>query len=340
MTQSTLPTLEDVARLADVSTATVSRCINAPERVAAATRARIESAIDALGYTPNFGARALVMRRTGIVGAVIPTLSSAIFSRAIQAFQHELDRAGWTLVLASSDSNRATEARQIRALIARGVDGLFLVGAERDQASYRLLQQRKTPFVIGWTTDVPASQTCVGFDNAGAMRALTERALALGHRRFGVISAPLDHNDRARARVSGVRDALTQFGLPASALMVAEVPYEIAAAGQAFDQLVADSEPPTIILCGNDVQAAGAIRRAQKLGFSVPDDMSITGFDNLEHAELVDPGVTTVAVPHDEMGKQAALALVAQVTGEPHPRTTCLATELVVRQSLGHAPSR
>ncbi|MEM9603576.1 MAG: LacI family DNA-binding transcriptional regulator [Pseudomonadota bacterium] len=338
MADSTLPTLEDVARLAAVSTATVSRCLNAPERVAERTRERIESAIETLGYTPNFGARALVMRRTGIVGAVIPTLSSAIFSQAIQAFQQELDRLGFTLILASSDSDRDTEARQIRALIARGVDGLFLVGAERDESVYHFMRQRQTPYVIGWTTEVSPGQCCVGFDNAAAMARLTERALALGHRRFGVISAPLVHNDRARARVAGVRDTLARHGLPETALQVAEVPYEIDAAGQAFDRLLAASPQPSIVMCGNDVQAAGALRRAQARGLSVPGDLSITGFDNLEHAELVEPGITTVAVPHVEMGKRAASALAAQVAGGHVDNRTRLPTDIVDRASLGPAP--
>ncbi len=339
MAESALPTLEDVARLAGVSTATVSRCLNAPERVASATRERVENAVDTLGYAPNFGARALVMRRTGIVGAVIPTLASAIFSRGIQAFQHELDRAGWTLVLASSDSNRETEARQIRALIARGVDGLFLVGAERDEAVYRFLMQRKTPFVIGWTTDVPADQACVGFDNAGAMEAMTTRALSLGHRRFAVISAPLAQNDRARGRVAGVRAAIARAGLDPDTLAIEEVPYELGAAGDAVDRLLAAEAAPTVVMCGNDVQAAGAIRRAQQRGLRVPEDLSITGFDNLEHAQLVDPAITTVDVPHVQMGTRAAQALVEALRGDEQPARVTLPVSLVMRGSLGPAPA-
>lgn len=338
MSQLGLPTLEDVARLADVSTATVSRCLNAPELVAAQTRDRVEAAIDTLGYSPNFGARALATRRTGIMGAVIPTLSSAIFSRAIQAFQLELDRAGWTLVLSSSDNNRVTEARQIRALIARSVDGLFLVGVDRDPSIYDLLTRRKIPYVVGWTTAVSPAQSCVGFDNAAAMQALTAKALALGHRRFGVISAPISCNDRARARVDGVRAALADAELPDQALTLCEVPYDIRAAGQALDTLLDGPKRPTIVLCGNDVQAAGAVRRAQERGMKVPRDLSITGFDNLEHAELVQPGITTVAVPHDDMGVQAARALVAQARGEPFPRVTRLDTSLVERGSLDVVP--
>lgn len=338
MVDQTVPTLEDVARLAAVSTATVSRCLNAPERVASTTRERVEAAVESLGYAPNFGAKALVTRRTGIIGAVIPTLASAIFSRAIHAFQVELDKLGWTLVLAASDSNRDTEARQIRALIARGVDGLFLVGAERDESIYRFLKQRNMPYVIGWTSEVLEGQSCVGFDNGAAMRELTQKALEFGHRKFGVISAPLSQNDRARSRVAGVRDALASFGLKANALQIAEVPYEIDAAGEAFDGLMAGSNAPTVVMCGNDVQAAGAIRRAQQIGLHVPRDVSITGFDNLEHAELVEPGITTVDVPHVEMGTQAATVLIDQLRGEHKARQIKLQVPLVERGSLGLAP--
>jgi LacI family transcriptional regulator len=338
MVDQTVPTLEDVARLAQVSTATVSRCLNAPERVASGTRERIQAAVDSLGYAPNFSAKALVTRRTDIIGAVIPTLASAIFSRAIHAFQGELDKLGWTLVLAASDSNRETEARQIRALIARGVDGLLLVGAERDESVYRFLKQRNMPYVIGWTSEVMDGQSCVGFDNGAAMRELTEKALELGHRRFGVISAPVSQNDRARSRVAGVRQTLAGFGLPASALQVAEVPYEIDAAAEAFDGLMAGAVKPTVVMCGNDVQAAGAIRRAQQTGLQVPRDISITGFDNLEHAELVEPAITTVDVPHVEMGTRAATVLIDQLRGAQGARQINLEAPLVTRGSLGPAP--
>ncbi len=338
MADSSLPTLEDVARLAGVSTATVSRCLNAPERVATETRKRVETAVDTLGYTPNFGARALVLRRTGIVGAVIPTLASAIFARAIQAFQNELDVAGWTLVLASSDSKRETEARQIRALTARGVDGLLLVGAERDEETYRFLEKRQMPYVIGWTVDVPEGQACVGFDNAGAMAAMTGKALALGHRHFAVITASLAQNDRARNRVAGVRAALAKASLDPSALQVEEVPYQLDAAGDAFDRLMAATPSPTIVMCGNDVQAAGAIRRAQQRGLRVPADVSVTGFDNLEHAQLVDPGVTTVNVPHVDMGSRAAQELVKLIHGSVVGPPVTLPVSVVERGSLGPAP--
>ncbi len=338
MVDQTVPTLEDVARLAAVSTATVSRCLNAPERVASGTRERIEAAVESLGYAPNFGARALVTRKTGIIGAVIPTLASAIFSRAIHAFQGELDSAGWTLVLAASDSNKDTEARQIRALIARGVDGLFLVGTEREDGIYRFLEQRKMPYVIGWTSEVPHGQACVGFDNSAAMRELTRRALELGHRRFGVITAPLSENDRARARVAGVQKALSEFGLSQQALQIAEVPYEIDAAGEAFDGLMASAQTPTVVMCGNDVQAAGAIRRAQRNGLQVPQDVSITGFDNLEHAELVDPAITTVDVPHVEMGTRAAEVLLNLMRGNHDLQQIDLPVPVIERGSLGPAP--
>ncbi|WP_336096629.1 LacI family DNA-binding transcriptional regulator [Roseovarius sp. CH_XMU1461] len=339
------PTLEDVARMAGVSTATVSRCLNAPDKVVERTRVRVLEAVRELGYLPNFGARAMVARRTNTIGAIIPTMANAIFARGLQAFQEEARRLGYQLLVASSSYRADLEEEQARALAARGADGLLLIGLERAETLTAFLAQRGLPAVVAWTYGAEAALPTVGFDNRAAMRGLAGEVLRLGHRRVAMISAPVAHNDRARARLEGLRDALGAAGLDTGSdtgsgtgLRVIETRYGLDEGGAALARLMQGETPPTAVLCGNDVLAAGAIRQARALGLRVPEDVSITGFDDLELATLVTPALTTVHVPHQEMGRLAARCLVEMVEQSARPRPAPLATELRLRDSLGPPP--
>ncbi|MCC1495113.1 LacI family DNA-binding transcriptional regulator [Cognatishimia sp. F0-27] len=330
-----LPTLEDVAREAGVSTATVSRCINAPDRVVKATRERVQNAIQALGYSPNFGARALAAKQTNTIGAVIPTMENAIFARGLQAFQETLAEAGQTLLVASSGYDPGIEEEQIRTLISRGADGLLLIGYNRSERIYEFLEKRHIPYVVAWAYDPGSSATAVGFDNAGAMAALASEVLRQGHRRLAIISGHRAGNDRAEERVRGVRSAARAFGLDPDDIDVIETVYSVDSGGTAMAQLLDRKDRPTAVICGNDVLAVGAIRKAQSLGFRVPQDVSVTGFDDIELATLIDPGLTTVHVPHREMGRQAARSILALLNESTELNTVCLETFIVHRGSLG-----
>lgn len=332
------PTLQDVARRAQVSTATVSRCLNTPDRVLKTTRDRVLAAVRELGYAPNFGARALAAKRTNTFGAIIPTMENAIFARGLQAFQEELGRHGVTLLAASSSYDPKLEDDQIRALVARGADALLLIGHDRDPEVYRFLEQRGIPFVVAWVYDPAAARFSIGFDNRAAMKELTQEVLALGHRDLAVITASVARNDRARARVHGIRDAMIEAGLDPQGLRLLETPYGIENGARAFTELM-HPPCPTAILCGNDVLAAGALRRAREMGVNVPKNVSITGFDDIELAEIVTPGLTTIHVPHREMGRRSALALIALRNGETPGPSVQLAANIKWRETLGSIPS-
>lgn len=329
------PTLEDVAALAGVSTATVSRCLNAPEKVVEGTRARVLEAIEALGYAPNFSARALAARRTRTIGAIIPTMENAIFAEGIQAFQEVLQGAGYTLLIASSGYDPALEAQEIRTLVARGAEALLLIGHDRDPRLMRFLETQGVPVVVAWAHDPAADVVSVGFDNRAAMRALAGAALAMGHRRVGVISARLVGNDRARARLEGIRAAAEAAGIGAPEVI--ESDYGIAEGGAALGTLLARAPETTLAICGNDVLAAGAIREAAARGIAVPGRLSITGFDDIALAALVTPPIATVRVPHRAMGETAAQAILALVAGEA-AQSRVLPTELCLRESLAPPP--
>lgn len=309
--------------------------MNTPDLVQEGTRQRVSEAIRELGYTPNFGARVMAAKRTFMIGAVIPTMENAIFARGLQAFQDVLKERGYTLVVASSAYRPDLEEDQIRELIARGADGLLLIGEERGAEIYDFLNDRNVPTVAAWTYPDTRGVPCIGFDNYAAMRALTEQVIALGHRRFGYISGVIDGNDRALHRLRGFRAALQESGVDARDTPVIETPYDIEGGGDAFERLIAGDRPPTAVMCGNDVLAVGALMRARDRGVRVPDDVSVTGFDDLEIARIVDPPLTTVHVPHREMGRQAAKELIDMLEGRSEGRSLALEWALCRRKSLG-----
>ncbi len=329
-----VPTLDDVAKSAGVSTATVSRCLNSPGQVVESTRLRVMRAVEELGYTPNFGARVMAAKRTFTVGAIIPTMENAIFARGLQAFQEELHSRNYTLLVASSAYRPEIEEEQIRALVARGADGLLLIGHDRDPSLREYLRRQNVPALVAWTVSADTPQPSVGFDNRAAMRAMTDEVLKLGHKRVGVISAISTGNDRVRQRIEGIRDAMQANGFDPDTLAITETAYGIENGAEAFDLLMRAEPRPTVLICGNDVLAVGALRRARERGLDVPGDVSITGFDDMELARIVTPALTTVGVPHREMGRIAARELIDMIENDSPGSTVELKTVLKMRESL------
>ena len=332
-----IPTLADVARKAAVSTATVSRFLNYPNQLSQITRERVMSAIAELGYAPNFNAQALAARRTHTVGAIIPTMDNAIFARGLQAFQEELGKLGKTLIVASSSYSPELEFEQIRTLIARGADGLLLIGYHRNPKIYSFLKQRNVPALIAWAYQADTNQISIGFNNEKAIRVLAKKVISLGHKNIGFISAPTRENDRAFDRVAGVRISMQIAGLDPYDLQLIETPYSIENGRAAFKKLVNQKISPTVVMCGNDVLAMGALKQAKEMKLSVPNHISITGFDDIELASLAEPELTTVHVPHKTMGKIAA-RMLGNMMNYKKVKSHELAAELRFRGTL--APPR
>ena len=328
------PTLTDVAKKAGVSTATVSRCLNTPDRVAKRTRDKVEDAIAELGYTPNFGARVMASKRTYTIGAIIPTMENAIFARGIQAFQDELHRQGYTLLVASSSYEPEIEEDQIRTLVSRGVDGLLLIGHDRSQEIIDFLNEKRIPSLVAWAYDPNARLPSVGFDNFAAMCELASYIINLGHKNIGMISAWTENNDRARARVAAVRHTMSKAGIEPDELILIETEYGIDTGARAFGEIMNRSKPPTIVICVNDVLAAGALKNSKESKIKVPTKVSLTGFDNIELASVTTPQLTTVHVPHREMGRKAAKIIVDMIEKRPFEFATELNVKLKIRGSV------
>jgi LacI family transcriptional regulator len=337
MTSPALPTIGDVARRAGVSTATVSRVVNQPGSVRGALRGKVQAAITHLGYVPHAGARTLKSRRTGTIGAIFPTIDNAIFAKAIDALQRRLAESDHQLLIATNDYSPATEESQALNLLARGADALLLCGVGQRASLLARLSARAVPVVHVMSWPPPPGLACVGFDNARAMAQVVRLLLDLGHRRIAMLAGVTRDNDRAAARLAGVRDALAAAGLPLPASRVVERRYGIAPAREGLQRLMAGpaASRPTAVVCGNDVLAFGALFEAQRLGIDVPRELSIVGFDDLELASHVHPGLTTVHVPAEAMWRRATEQVLAQLRGDEAPPSSEVEVSLVVRGSTG-----
>lgn len=330
------PTLNDVAREARVSAATVSRALSRPELVNAKTQQRIQQVALRLGYLPDGAGRALASGLSHTVGIVVPTLDAAIFSRAIQSLQQALAEANYQLLVAAHDYSLAAEASAVRAMLAHRVDGLVLVGSDRTEETRALLRTTTAAVVVIWSFDDEFD--CIGFDNEAAGRLAAEHLLALGHRRIAMISGLTPQNDRARLRLRGVRAAMRNAGCELPEWYVVERPYSLDGGRAGLAQLLALNEPPTAIVCGNDLLAAGALFEATARGIAVPGRLSVIGIDNLEISGHLNPPVTTVNLPTGRLGTAAAQHILARIEGETLPRRQELPVALVVRSSTARLP--
>lgn len=328
-----LPNIVDVARRARVSTATVSRVVNAPEAVRPALRERVEAVIAQLGYVPHAGARTLKSRRTGTIGAIFPTIDNAIFAQAINVLQRHLVDAGYQLLIATCDYDPAVEESQALNLLTRGADALVLCGCGQRATMLSRLATRGIPVVHVMSWPLPGGMAGVGFDNARAIGQAVRYLADLGHRRIAMLAGVTRDNDRASARVRGFRDAMASAGLPLPSQRLIERPYGLQQARDGLRELLAAPQPPTALICGNDVLAFGALFEAQHLGVQVPVDLSIVGFDDLELASHVKPALTTVHVPAETMWRRAAQLAVALLSGEATVRAHEVEVSLIVRGS-------
>lgn len=324
-------TIDQVAQMAGVSTATVSRVLSKPELVRFETRKAVMAAVLQLDYQPDAAARALASGRTHTVGCVIPTLDHAIFARSTQAMQSTLSKAGYQLLVASHEYNPETEFDVVRTLQQRGVDALVLVGTDHSPALWDALSVWRKPTLLTWSCDQRLAS--LGFDNEGAAQLATQHLLGLGHKRIGVISGLTSNNDRARSRIQGVRKTLAQVGLHLPKQRLTEQAFNLEGGRLGLLKLMKTRYRPTAIFCGNDLLAVGALLEAQRMGIQVPHELSICGIDNLEIAQAINPGLTTVSLPTHDLGRMAAQHVLSAIAGEAIAAQSLLPFELVIRGS-------
>ncbi len=325
--------IREVAFQAGVSTASVSRALNNPQNVSAPLRMRIDAAIEKLGYIPDAAARALASRRTRTIGAIVPTVDNAMFARGIDSLQSYLSLQGYLLLLATSGYDPEVEFRQAQNMASRGVDGLILRGDVHTESLRRMLAMRRIPFVNVGVYHPHKPYASVGADNESAAWRACSYLLDLGHRRIGMVAAISANNDRASARVAGVRRALAERGLGLRPEWLIEVPYRLDDARQAARTFLTLAERPTALVCGNDVIAYGVMLEAERRGLLVPHDLSVIGFDDLEWSRHLRPSLTTMHLPTDEVWRRAGQYLVHLLGGQSVPLHHEVDAFLVVRES-------
>jgi len=335
------PTLQDVANAAHVSTATVSRYLNQPDKVSPDLQRKIRQIIDDLGYMPDGAARALASRRSNTIGAVVPTIDNAIFSKAIQYLQQGVAKAGYTLLLAQSSYSLDEEYREIQALLTRGIDGLVLVGEDHHPGVYAAIRQQGIPHVNLWTYNPFSEFSCIGLDNVAAGRQIAKHLHDLGHQKIGIITGILLHNDRAQQRVNGVSDYFKEQGVNVPSDHAEECRYSAEQGREAFYKLLKRHPDITAVICGNDILALGALSGARELALDVPQRLSITGFDNLELLTVINPALTTMNSPSRRMGTRAADYIIEQInTNTRTIERIELSTDLIVRETTATAQSQ
>ena len=324
-------TIHDIAREAGVSTATVSRVFNQPEKVSALTRDRVEAVIARHHYVSDGLARGLASRRSRTLGLVIPTIMNSIYASSTQAIQQAAQEAGYTVLVGISEFSAEEEALLIHRLLERRVQGLILTGRERRPDLYEKVRRNRTPFVITWRVSRDGALPSISFDNYQAARAAVEHLSSLGHRRIGLICGRTDVNDRALDRRQAFEDALDAAGIAPDPGLIFERSFEFVDGRAAMHKMLANAERPTAVFCANDIQAIGAMYECQEAGVRVPQDMSIVGFDDLPIARYVSPQLTTIRVPAAEMGARAARSIIDAIEAGGEVSPCELATDLIVR---------
>ncbi|MEL7182267.1 MAG: LacI family DNA-binding transcriptional regulator [Pseudomonadota bacterium] len=321
--------VRDVAQAAGVSVATVSRVMNNTAGVSARTLARVSAAVEALNFVPRPAARAINSGRTHLVGALVPTLDHAIFSRFLNALETELTLHGLSLVVATTDNDPERELARAQGLLDLGAEGLIVSGVTRAPGFEGLRARHGVPVVATSTFQPDAEVPTIGYDNRAAARLALDHLWSLGHRRIAVLSGPVAGNDRTHARVSALRAAAGE------GLILSEVSLSVAAAAEAMSDLWAAHPHITALLCLSDVLAQGALFRCQAMGVAVPGALSIIGIDDLPSSASTTPPLTSVHLPVGRMGQIAGQRLARWVEQEEPTVPEQLSAHLIVRQSTG-----
>jgi LacI family gluconate utilization system Gnt-I transcriptional repressor len=327
--------MADVARRARVSVITVSRVLREPERVAEATRARVLDAVAVLGYVPNLVARSLKSQRTGVIAAIIPSVTHSIVAEVTRGMNDVIGATGMHLVLGDSGFAPREEEALVTAFLARRCDALYLTGTTHTQATHRMLKAARIPVVEAGALAARPIDMTVGYSNRDAARAITEVLIARGRRRIAYVGqAGRDVVDRVRDRHAGYLDALAAHGIATSKRLAEEVELSFRGGASGLAALVERGAAVDAVFCTSDVIAVGVLFECQRRGIGVPSAIAITGMDDQEIASQCVPALSTVHMPRYEMGRRAAQMLCDRIAGrKPGPRAVDLGFTLSLRET-------
>jgi DNA-binding LacI/PurR family transcriptional regulator len=330
--------LEDVARKAGVSRSTVSRVINDDPHVSQGARDRVMNVIRQENFQPNPAARALVTRRSNIIGVAIPQTvnvfwgDDSYFPMLLQGIANTINREDFAMLfwLAESQEHRESFAR--RVIRHRQSDGLLIASVIQNDPLFEHLRQHKRRFVMVESPPHHAEETSyVTVDNAGAAKRAVEHLFSLGRRRIATITGQIDIQD-AVERLKGYEQGLLEAGLPVDQNLIYYGRFDRLAGYDGMKQLL--QYKPDAVFAGGDTAALGAIRAIREAGLHVPDDIAVVGFDDLDVATHSEPSLTTIRHNVQTVGSTAAKLLIDLIEERlEHPQHIIVPTELVVRAS-------
>ncbi|RPH98083.1 MAG: LacI family transcriptional regulator [Lysobacterales bacterium] len=335
--------ITDVARIAGVSIATVSRCLNDPKRVKDGTRARVQDAILQTGYSPNTLAQSFRRGKTHVIIVVLPSVGDPFFTDVMLGIRTVATARGYSLLINETQFNTLTADEIGAMVVSRQADGIVLLASMSPFGAEVLSARshRALPTVIGCETISRelAAYPSVHIDNIAAAQTMTDHLISLGHRSIAFISGQ-HHSLLTRDRERGYRLAMKEAGLAVEEGWVVEGQLTIPGAIGATRRLLDHPRRPSAIFCANDEMAIGCMHAVKAAGLEVPQDLSIAGFDDIRYAAIIDPPLTTVRQPAREIGERVIYLLLCEIEGG-HGRKAkaeIVPHELVIRQSV--APPR
>lgn len=308
-------TISDIARAANVSTASVSRVINNKDRgVGAETRARILKVIEELGYVPNQQARSIVMSETKTLGLVVPDITNPFFPQMVRSIVRYAALQGYTVFLADSGNDPKSEEDCVRSMLEKRVDGLVCASNGKANRVLQLCAQNNVP-VVQIDRVATAEGASVTVDNRRGAYEAARYLIANGNERIAYLGGTQGVSPTVQ-RYEGYREAMAEAGLKIDKAAVLYGDFSISSGRTMTRALLESGYQPTAIVAGNDLIAIGAVKALGEQGMHVPDDCEVIGFDGIEMAEVFDPSISTVRQPIGEMAEEAVKMLVGMVTGK------------------------
>jgi LacI family repressor for deo operon, udp, cdd, tsx, nupC, and nupG len=336
--KSARPTIYDVARLAGVSTATVSRALNDTGQIAPGTRAAIDAAVEQLGYRPNTIARSLVTKSTQTIALLLPDITNPFYAALVAGIQKQALEAGHTMLLCTTEGDPEREEQYLNLLRAKQVDGALVDGLRLPPDRIARFVRDGFPIVCLDRDVDSTSVPLVQVDNRLGARLATEHLLSLGHLRIAHVSGAPELRI-SEERVEGYRDALRAAGLTPDPGLVRPGYFSEEGGYEATRNLM--NRGYSALFAANDLSAVGAIAALAEQGYRVPDDISVVGFDDLRLAAFTTPPLTTVHQPAAEIAERATKLLIDLTRGKRIAKQLhVLAPELVVRASTAPALDR
>ncbi len=335
-----MATMKDVAHLAGVSTATVSRALMNPEKVSASTRKKVEQAVIEAGYSPSSLAKNLRRNESKTIIALVPDICDPYYADIIRGIEETALEYGYLVLLGDSAQQKGRENSFVNLVFTKQADGMLLLGTKLPFDVSKPEQKNLPPLVMACEYAPELELPTVHIDNLTAAFEAVNYLTQVGHKQIAQITGD-PKAALTQFRLQGYQQALRRAGVTLNpAYSVASTELSFAAGARAVTALLSLPSPPTAIFCHSDIVAIGAMLQAKRLGFRVPQDISFIGFDDIQFAEYCEPALTTIAQPRYDIGRQAMLLLLNSLKGNDVPiGSRLLDAKLVIRESVA-PPSR